>query len=222
MALYKNPKYDLKRKYNRALEIGIIFSLTVIIIAFKYFPKFEREKIDLPAPQELISVEDVVKTKHDIAPPPPPKPAIPIAAPVEEVLEDIEIAETELDVNENIAPPPPPPPVEKKEEENEEPVFFVAVEEMPEPIGGIEAIQAKIAYPQIAQRAGVQGRVFINAFVDENGVVNKVELLKGIGGGCDEAAIEAVMATKFKPGKQRGKPVKVQVTVPVLFKLVST
>ena len=65
----------------------------------------------------------------------------------------------------------------------------------------------------------MQGRVFVKAFVDENGNVNKVELIRGIGAGCDEAAIAAVEQTRFKPGKQRGKPVKVQVTVPVLFKL---
>ncbi len=90
---------------------------------------------------------------------------------------------------------------------------------MPEPIGGIGAIQKKIVYPEIAKRAGVQGRVFVKAYVDETGKVNKVELIRGIGAGCDEAAMKAVHSTMFKPGKQRGKPVKVQVTVPVLFKL---
>ena len=90
---------------------------------------------------------------------------------------------------------------------------------MPEPIGGIGAIQRKIVYPEIARRAGVQGKVFVNAYVDEVGNVVKVELIKGIGAGCDEAAMDAVLATKFKPGKQRGKPVKVRVTVPIRFKL---
>jgi protein TonB len=60
--------------------------------------------------------------------------------------------------------------------------------------------------------------VFIRAFVDESGSVIKTELIKGIGGGCDEAALDAVRDTKFSPGKQRGKPVKVQVTVPIVFK----
>jgi len=97
----------------------------------------------------------------------------------------------------------------------EEPQYFVAVEEMPEPIGGIQAIQSKIVYPEIAKRAGVEGKVYVLAFVDENGNVTKVTLTKGIGAGCDEAAMEAVRKTKFKPGKQRGKPVKVQVQIPV-------
>jgi protein TonB len=109
---------------------------------------------------------------------------------------------------------------DKTEEKKEEaPTFFVAVEEMPEPIGGISAIQEKIVYPEIAKRAGVEGKVYILAFVDENGDVKKAQVIKGIGAGCDEAALDAVLKTKFKPGKQRGKAVNVQVSIPVVFKL---
>lgn len=106
--------------------------------------------------------------------------------------------------------------VEKKEEA---PTYFVAVEEMPEPIGGIGAIQQLIQYPEIAKRAGVEGKVYVLAFVDENGNVTSAKIIKGIGAGCDEAALDAVRRTKFKPGKQRGTPVKVQVSIPIVFKL---
>jgi len=98
-------------------------------------------------------------------------------------------------------------------------IYFVAVEQMPEPIGGIGAIQKSIVYPEIAKRAGVEGRVFVKAFIDSTGTVAKTELIRGIGTGCDEAAMAAVKKIKFKPGVQRGKPVNVQVTVPILFKL---
>ena len=131
--------------------------------------------------------------------------------------EDIEIGDTEIDLEAEIEAPPPPPKEEKKVEE--EPTYFVAVEEMPEPIGGIKAIQEKIVYPEIAKRAGVEGKVYVLAFVDESGSVTKAQVLKGIGAGCDEAALDAVQKTKFKPGKQRGKPVKVQVSIPIIFKL---
>ncbi len=217
MALNKNQKVDLKLKYQRVWEISLIISLTILIVAFKFFPKYEVEITQIEAPQELIDVEDVEATKQEQAPPPPPKPPIPIEAPTDDVLEDVEIESTELDESATISAPPPPPPVE--DEEDAEPVFFVAVEQMPEPIGGIAAIQKLIVYPEIAKRAGVQGRVFVKAYVDETGKVNKVELIRGIGAGCDEAAMKAVNSVMFKPGKQRGKPVKVQVTVPVLFKL---
>ena len=218
MALKKNPKVDLKLKYKRTLELCAIISLGLLIISFKYFPKFQKMKVDIEAPQELVDVEDVEATKQETAPPPPPKPPIPIEAPSDEEIEDIELEETELDLDAEITAPPPPP-VEEASNEDEEPVFFMAVEEMPGPIGGIAAIQSKIVYPEIAKRAGVEGRVFVKAFVDENGTVQKVELIKGIGAGCDEAAMDAVKKTRFKPGKQRGKAVKVQVSIPVLFKL---
>lgn len=220
MALRKNPKFDLKLHYKRIYELSLIASLVLCIVAFKFFPTFEGEKVQVEAAQELVQVEDVEATKQDAAPPPPPKPPIPIEAPSDQALEDIEIGDTEIDMNEEVSGPPPPPPQEKVEEEEEaEPVFFVAVEEMPEPIGGIEGIQKRIEYPEIARRAGVQGRVFVKAFVDEKGDVWKTELIKGIGAGCDEAALEAVKLTKFKPGKQRGKAVKVQVSIPILFKI---
>lgn len=107
--------------------------------------------------------------------------------------------------------------VEEKKEEA--PVYFVAVEEMPEPIGGIAAIQNKIVYPEIAKRAGVEGKVYILAYVNEQGNVTKAEVIKGLGAGLDEAALNAVKQTKFKPGMQRGVPVKVQVSIPIVFKL---
>lgn len=107
--------------------------------------------------------------------------------------------------------------VEEKKEEA--PVYFVAVEEMPEPIGGIAAIQSLIQYPEIAKRAGVEGKVYVLAFVNESGDVTGAQIIKGIGAGCDEAALDAVRQTKFKPGRQRGKPVKVQVSIPIIFKL---
>jgi protein TonB len=109
--------------------------------------------------------------------------------------------------------------VEEPVKKEEAPVYFVAVEEMPEPIGGIQAIQSRISYPEIARRAGVEGKVYVLAYVNETGDVTKVQVLKGLGAGLDEAAMDAVRSTRFKPGKQRGKPVKVQVSIPIVFKL---
>lgn len=97
--------------------------------------------------------------------------------------------------------------------------YKVTVEKNPQPIGGIAALAQKVVYPETAKNAGVQGRVFIKAFIDENGTVVKTEVLKGIGAGCDEAAIEAVKNTKFTPGMDGDTPVKTQVAIPILFKL---
>lgn len=211
----KNPIADLRSKYKRTFEISLIIALAIMIVAFKFFPDLKGEGMQLEGPQELFTVEDIQQTKQENRPPPPPKPPIPIEAPSDDVLEDIEIGDTELDLEAEIEAPPPP----KEEEVEEEPTYFVAVEEMPEPIGGIKAIQEKIVYPEIAKRAGVEGKVYILAFVDVSGNVTKASVLKGIGAGCDEAALSAVEKTKFKPGKQRGKAVNVQVSIPVVFKL---
>ncbi|MGQ9845755.1 MAG: TonB family protein [Caldisericia bacterium] len=110
------------------------------------------------------------------------------------------------------------PPKEEKPITGES-SYFVAVEEPPQPIGGIQSILQKVVYPEIAKKAGVQGKVYVLAFVDENGDVKEAKITKGIGAGCDEAALEAVKKTKFKPGKQGGKPVKVRVSIPIVFKL---
>ena len=98
-------------------------------------------------------------------------------------------------------------------------VYYVAVEDQPTPIGGLKAIQEKIIYPLDAKQKGIQGRVFVKAYINENGNVDRAEILKGISSDCDSAAMKAIMDTKFKPGKQRGKAVKVQVSIPIIFQL---
>jgi len=102
---------------------------------------------------------------------------------------------------------------------DEQSIYFTTAEEMPEPVGGISEIQKNLIYPEIAKRAGVEGKVYVLAFVNEQGEVTKAQIIKGIGAGCDEAALNAVLKTRFTPGKQRGKPVKVQVSIPIIFKL---
>ena len=216
MALTKNIKYDIKRKYYRVLQISFIISLSLLILAFKFFPDSKKNMLERDAPQILITVLQPPPIVDRILPPQPPKPPIPIEAPTDDILDDVEIAPTDLDVDAPVPPPPPPPKVDEIEPI---PEFVAIAEEMPTPIGGIASIQRKIVYPQFAIRAGIKGRVYVKAFVDEKGKIFKVELQKGIGGGCDEVAMNAVKNALFYPGKQRGKPVKVQVTIPILFKL---
>ncbi len=108
-------------------------------------------------------------------------------------------------------PSPPKPKVAE--------IYLVAVDEMPEPIGGIQKIIAQVVYPSEAKRNGIAGTVFVLAFVDENGSVRKTLLTKGIGGGCDEAAMRVVSSSRFKPGKDKGRYVKVQIQIPVPFRL---
>ncbi|NBC26324.1 MAG: TonB family protein [Bacteroidetes bacterium] len=97
--------------------------------------------------------------------------------------------------------------------------FFVVVEEMPELIGGLASIQKNIRYPEMARRAGIEGRVYVQFIVNEQGEVERPKVIRGIGGGADEEALRAVKQAKFKPGIQRGQPVRVQYSLPVVFRL---
>lgn len=92
---------------------------------------------------------------------------------------------------------------------------------MPEPEGGLQGIYSKIKYPPDAQKAGIEGKVYLLIYIDEKGNVNDVKVLKGLGAGCDEAAVEAIKDTKFTPGKDNGIAIKVKLSLPVTFKLTS-
>ena len=97
--------------------------------------------------------------------------------------------------------------------------YLTVVDKMPEPIGGLGAIMAKVRYPEIAKRAGIQGKVFVEVFLNERGEVDRAVVKEGIGAGCDEAAITALKQIRFRPGTQKGKPVKVRIVIPIWFKL---
>jgi protein TonB len=168
--------------------------------------------------QEVIKMEDIVQTRQDLPPPPPPRPPVPIAVPNDEIIEDDELnLDVTLDISDAVADLPPPPP--EAEVEEEELPFFVVVEEMPEMIGGLEALNKAVNYPAIAIKAGVQGRVTVQYIVDENGNVTDAVVLRGIGAGCDEEALRVIRLMKFVPGRQRGQAVKVKMASVVNFRL---
>lgn len=97
--------------------------------------------------------------------------------------------------------------------------YLAFAETMPEPEGGLPALFKKIEYPEIAKKARIEGKVYALVFVNENGGVDDVKIIKGIGAGCDESVIKAVKASKFSPGKNGGVAVKVKLSIPVSFKL---
>jgi len=96
---------------------------------------------------------------------------------------------------------------------------FVIVEQNPEPIGGLAALQEHVVYPDLAKKAGVQGKVYLQFVVTKDGYPEDIVITRGIGAGCDEAAIEAVKQMRFVPGKQRGEAVRVKMSLPVNFTL---
>lgn len=113
----------------------------------------------------------------------------------------------------------PPSSAQESDQPLEGEDYFVVVEEMPELIGGLASIQNEIVYPEEARQAGIQGRVYIQFIVNEQGKVENPRVIRGIGGGADEVALEAVKKAEFNPGYQRGEPVAVQYSLPVVFML---
>lgn len=97
--------------------------------------------------------------------------------------------------------------------------YLVYADGMPQIVGGINSIQERIKYPETAKKSGIEGKVFVMAFIDELGNVDAAKVIKGIGSGCDEEALNAVMNTKFTVPTHKGKSVKVQVAIPIMFKL---
>ncbi len=112
-------------------------------------------------------------------------------------------------------------PVEPK---TEKPEVFIRVEEMPSFPGGDEALMSYISqnvhYPEIAKRAGVEGRVTVGFVVTSSGSIADVQVMKTIGAGCDEEAARVVRSMPvWNPGKQNGRAVNVRMYVPIVFKL---
>ncbi len=99
--------------------------------------------------------------------------------------------------------------------------YAVAVEKPPTPIGGMEAIVKKIVYPDMAIRMRVEGKVYVLIYLNENGEVDDVKVVKGIGGGCDEEAVKAIKKTKFTPGMNKGAAVKTKLALALTFKLAN-
>lgn len=226
MALRKTDKADLKSRYPLYVQIGLALSIGLLILAFTIPLQSEDTFEIVEVEQEIVQVEEIEQTQQLETPPPPPAPPPPQEVPDEEIIEEqvIDISQ-DMDLNEAPpAPPPPPPPPSApppppEPERPPEPEIFEVVEQMPELIGGIQGLQARIQYPEMARRAGIEGRVFVQFVVDEQGRPSNITVVRGIGGGCDEAAVAAVRASQFTPGRQRGRPVKVRMSLPVTFRL---
>jgi TonB family protein len=112
------------------------------------------------------------------------------------------------------------PPVENdKKNLDDDPAYYMNAEIMPEPIGGMNTIYKRLIYPEEAKKNKIEGVVKVLAFIEKNGEVSDAKVVEGIGYGCDENARLTVYFTRFKPGVQKGERVKVQMVIPVEFKL---
>jgi TonB family protein len=114
---------------------------------------------------------------------------------------------------------PLPPVIEEEKNYEDDPAFYKTVEVMPEPYGGMEALYKKIGYPYEAKEEEIEGTVKVLLFVDRDGEVLDVQVIEGIGYGCDEAVKTAILYHRFKPGLIKGQKVKVEMEISINFKL---
>ena len=219
----KSPKADLERKKMLFTQIGLVFALAVILLAFEW-KSYEKQELSILNRMVDDTPEEMVEITLQEKPPPPPKPpqqttVIEIVEDDVEIEDEIEIdveADEETIVEEYI-------PIDDEDEEEETQIFTV-VESMPGFPGGdgarMKYLASNIKYPTLARESGIQGRVFVTFVVETDGRVTDVKILRGIGGGCDEEAVRVIKnMPKWNPGKQRGKSVRVQFNMPILFKL---
>lgn len=221
----KTEKADLENKKALFFQIGLVLSLGLMLFAFEW-KSYDKQVADLGQRQAQEVLEEVVLQTQQNQPPPPPPPP-PQQTTVLQIVENDKVIENEVNVDaeanqKTVVEEYKPTVVEEKEVEEVE--IFTVVEEAPGFPGGDEArikfLQNNIKYPQMARESNIQGTVYVTFVVERDGRVTDVRVLRGIGGGCDEEAIRVIKAMpKWNPGKQRGKPVRVQFNMPIKFTL---
>ena len=213
MIIRKNPSVSLKLRYPITVRATLLVSVVLLITTMVAFPRFD--VISSLEKNVHVDIEqfDIPQTQQFELPPPPSRPAMPVESENEDLADDVTIEETELDDFVEWDSPPPPPDEGPR-------VRFIPYDDPPVPVGGYGAIQQHIVYPEIAQEAGIEGTVVIQAFVSKKGKVTETLVLKSIPNtGLDEAAMEAIKKTKFIPAKQRDRAVGVWISIPVNFRL---
>lgn len=223
MEAKKTDKADLTKKTSFFFSIGLLLTLGITFMAFEW-KSYEDNLVDLQGKSTNVFEELVEVPPTEQPPPPAPiiqQPQIVEVPDEEEIKEDIQLkfdveVTEETKVEEVIVAP-----VEEKEDVDQ---IFSVVEETAEPKGGMPAfykyVGEKMKYPAQARRMGVEGRVFVEFVVNRDGSIVDVKAIKGIGAGCDEEAVRVVQsAPSWKPGKQRGKPVRQKMVIPIIFKL---
>lgn len=227
MEIKKSPKADLEGKKTTWFLVGLVLILAAMFVAFEWTKRdvvitADSGIVDVPFEEEMVPITQQEEPKQASPPPEAPK--------VEEVLRiadnDANVQESTIQSNEDkgqaVEIKYVPEVVE--EEEVEEQQIFQVVEEMPEFPGGmaecLKFLAKNIKYPTIAQENGVQGRVIVQFVVNQDGSIVDPLVVRSVDPYLDKEALRVIkMMPKWKPGKQRGKAVRVKYTVPVTFKL---
>ena len=197
----------LQYAYPVNVRLAGLVGIALVIIIFIIFPRFlasmESEDVD----QIIIENIDIPQTQQIDNTPPPARPSIPVPSDDEDIADDLTLDELDFDDFSSLDAPPPPPSGPR--------VVFIPYDDPPVALSPIRP-----TYPEIAQEAGIEGVVIVQAFIDKKGRVKETLILKGVPNtGLDEAAMEAIRKTRFRPAKQRERAVGVWISIPVNFKL---
>ena len=224
MEIKKSSKASLEKKRALFLEIGLVFTLAVCLVAFEWTSSPKENQLLMAMGGEAIDEEQIPVTRQQPEQPPPPPPPPQVIEVINIVEDDVEIEEIDfesIDADEDTEFDFVPI---AEEEEAAEEVFFI-VEDMPMFQGGgkekfREYIAKNLQYPAIASENGISGRVFVQFAVNARGEVVDVVVVRGVDPALDKEAIRVVKSSpRWTPGKQRGRPVKVQFTFPIVFVL---
>jgi len=222
MEAKKNPLADLENLRPLFFATGLVTALTMVVLAFDWHTVEDQPTARKLAAKETDHLIEIPPTEQP--PPPPPQRVQPLK--VVEVPDEEKLTE-ELSITldqETVAEftPENAPVIEVKAEEEETDQIFLVVESEAEFKGGrtalVKFVSENLKYPNQARRMGIEGKVFLSAVIEKDGSVTNVQVLKGIGAGCDEEAVRVVSKLpNWIPAKQRGRPVRSRITVPITF-----
>ncbi|MBO4738970.1 MAG: energy transducer TonB [Bacteroidales bacterium] len=227
MEAKKSKKADLEWRKPLFLEIGLLVALVVVLLAFEYIGTREKVEVFSAGIVATIEEEQIIQTEQqkDLLPPPPPEKSQTLLEIVDDdiAVEDI-IIDSEADENMQVEEREYVEVSDTKEAEPEEEEVFVIVEEESSFPGGEEALykylRDNLTYPSRAREAGIEGTVRLTFVVEKNGSISNVRVKRSVATALDEEAVRVVKAMpKWNPGKQRGKAVRSQFELPIIFKL---
>ncbi len=225
MTVRKSKKANLENKRAVFLEIGIIVTLSFVLLAFEWTTV--RSDKNIWTAWDGVSIdEDMTEiTIHKVK-----KPVMPVPI----ITQIIVPVDNDIDVDDDLIVDAEPKEgdyndidfknFDDSKDEPDEEVFFTVVEEQPSFPGGLEGLYKylgdNIKYPSAARVAGISGPVYVEFVVWKDGSIRMVNLKRGIGFGCDEEALRVLNnMPKWNPGKQRAIPVNVKMIIPVKFVL---
>lgn len=229
MDIKKSPKANLENKKLFFIEIGLVISLGILLLAFEMGSREKKVSV-LEEEAAVLLEEEIIPITQETPPPPPETPQIPVLSDnIDIVDDDIEVDDDmfinlEDDANIGVEIMDYVEAVEEEEIE-EEAIPFMLVEQKPSFMGGdanafSKWVNTHLNYPEIAKENGVQGRVTLQFTVETNGSVSNVKVLRGVDPLLDAEAVKVVSSSpKWTPGKQRDRAVRVTYVFPVIFML---